>query len=74
MEKLINALIDPHSLPSFGAGAQQAFHVVAPSIPGFGFSDASAIEDFGLKDTAEAFHRLMERLGYQRYVAHGAGW
>jgi hypothetical protein len=70
----VDALTDPQSLPSFGVGAQQAFHVVAPSIPGFGFSDASPAEEFGLKETAEAFDAVMLRLGYGRYVAHGVGW
>ncbi|KAF2465241.1 alpha/beta-hydrolase [Lindgomyces ingoldianus] len=74
IQKIISALTDPHSLPSFGAGAQQAFHVVAPSIPGFGFSDASPNADFGLKETADVFHKVMERLGYERYVVHGSGW
>ncbi|KAF2728167.1 alpha/beta-hydrolase [Polyplosphaeria fusca] len=73
VQKIIDALTDPQSLPSFGAGAQQAFHVVAPSIPGFGFSDASANETFGLKETAVVFNGLMEKLGYSRYVAHGTG-
>ncbi|KAK7189782.1 alpha/beta-hydrolase [Paraphaeosphaeria sporulosa] len=74
VQKIIDALTDPQSLRSFGDGAQQAFHVVAPSIPGFGFSDASSSETFGLKETAEAFSKLMNRLGYDRYVAHGTGW
>lgn len=74
VHRIIDALTDPHSLPSFGAGAQQAFHVVAPSIPGFGFSDASSTEEFGLKETADVFHDVMKRLGYERYVAHGTGW
>jgi pimeloyl-ACP methyl ester carboxylesterase len=74
VQNIINALTDPYSLPGFGAGAQQAFHVVAPSIPGFGFSDASPMETFGLKETADVFHGVMDRLGYTRYVAHGTGW
>ncbi|KAF2022992.1 alpha/beta-hydrolase [Setomelanomma holmii] len=74
VQRIIDALTDPHSLPSFGEGAQQAFHVVAPSIPGFGFSDASSAIDFGVRDTAAVFDRLMARLGYERYVAHGVGW
>ncbi|KAL6706185.1 hypothetical protein ACN47E_005920 [Coniothyrium glycines] len=74
VQRIIDALIDPHSLPSFGSGAQQAFHVVAPSIPGFGFSDASLAEEFGLHGTAEVFNSLMSRLGYDKYVAHGTGW
>lgn len=74
VNKVIDALTDPLSLPSFGAGAQQAFHVVVPSNPGFGFSDASSREDFGLNETAYVFHSVMERLGYEQYVAHGTGW
>ncbi|KAF1996963.1 alpha/beta-hydrolase [Amniculicola lignicola CBS 123094] len=74
VSKCIDALTDPHSLADSGAGTQQAFHVVAPSIPGFGFSDASPREDFGMRDTAGYFHGLMERLGYKQYVAHGTGW
>ena len=74
VQKIIDALTDPQSLPSFGNGAQQAFHVVAPSIPGFGFSDASSVEAFGLEDTADTFAKLMHRLGYDRYVTHGSGW
>ncbi|KAF2455454.1 Alpha/Beta hydrolase protein, partial [Lineolata rhizophorae] len=50
------------------------FHVVAPSIPGFGFSDASVEEGFGLRETARTFDGLMRKLGYERYVAHGTGW
>lgn len=74
VQRIIDALTDPHSLPGFGDGAQQAFHVVAPSIPGFGFSDASMSEDFGLHGTAAVFDGLMARLGYDQYVAHGTGW
>lgn len=74
VQRIIDALTDPHALPSFGDGAQQAFHVVAPSIPGFGFSDASSSEDFGLNGTAAVFDSLMVRLGYNQYVAHGTGW
>jgi pimeloyl-ACP methyl ester carboxylesterase len=74
VHKVIDALTDPQSLPSFGAGAQQAFHVVAPSIPGFGFSDAGTVEEFGLRETAAAFDGVMRRLGYEQYVTHGTGW
>ncbi|KAF2497070.1 alpha/beta-hydrolase [Lophium mytilinum] len=74
--KIIDALTDPVSLPSYGTGAQQAFHVVVPSIPGFGFSDASPVEGFGLRETANAFHEVMARLGYadSGYVVCGSGW
>lgn len=74
MQKIVDALTDPQSLPGFGAGAQLAFHVIAPSIPGFGFSDASTEHGFGAKQTADAFHLLMGKLGYSSYVTHGTGW
>ncbi|KAF2200910.1 alpha/beta-hydrolase [Delitschia confertaspora ATCC 74209] len=66
IQKIISALTDPHSLPSYGAGAQQAFHVVAVSVPGCGFSDASEDAEFGLKGTADIFQSVMENLGYQQ--------
>lgn len=48
--------------------------MIAPSIPGFGFSDASSVLDFGVRETAGMFDALMGRLGYGAYVAHGVGW
>ncbi|KAH8731938.1 Alpha/Beta hydrolase protein [Phaeosphaeriaceae sp. PMI808] len=74
VQRIIDSLTDPYSLPSIGQGAQQAFHVIAPSIPGFGFSDASSSLGFGLKETAAVFNQLMLKLGYNRYVAHGIEW
>lgn len=74
VQRVIDALTDPTSLPSFGMGAGQAFHVVAPSIPGFGFSDSSSELEFGLTGTAALFNQLMIQLGYDNYVAHGVGW
>ncbi|KAF1834099.1 alpha/beta-hydrolase [Decorospora gaudefroyi] len=74
VQRVIDALTDPQSVAGYASGEQQAFHVVAPSIPGFGFSDASTCHDFGLNGTAEVFDALMVRLGYGRYVAHGTGW
>ncbi|KAI4672112.1 uncharacterized protein J4E78_000612 [Alternaria triticimaculans] len=74
VQRVIDGLTDPHSLAGHANSAQQAFHVVAPSIPGFGFSDASMEEGFGLHGTADVFQRLMGRLGYTQFVAHGTGW
>jgi hypothetical protein len=74
VSKIIDALTDPLSLPSFGEGAQQAFHVVCPSIPGFGFSDAAQTEGFGVRETADVFMGLMSRLGYGEFVCAGSGW
>jgi pimeloyl-ACP methyl ester carboxylesterase len=51
-----------------------AFNVVAPSLPGFGFSDASARPEFGLRDTAGLLVELMNRLGYARFVVWGDSW
>ena len=63
-EKVIDALTDPQEVMGYGTGAQLAFHVVVPSIPGFGFSDAAGSEDFGVAETAKAFDTVMGRLGY----------
>lgn len=68
----VSKIIEPLTNPSKGEDLQ-AFHVVAPSIPGFGFSDASPLEGMGLSATAGAFDALMQRLGYEHYVAHGGG-
>jgi pimeloyl-ACP methyl ester carboxylesterase len=48
-----------------------AFHVVAPSIPGFGFSPAPERPGFGPVRAAHAFNKLMQQLGYVRYVVQG---
>jgi len=45
-----------------------SFHVVAPSVPGFGFSDAIMHEGFGARETAKVFDALMRKLGYTQYV------
>lgn len=74
VSKVIEALANPVTMPSIGVGAHQAFHVIAPSIPGFGFSDASPLEGFGPRATADMFDALMKRLGYNEYIVHGAGW
>lgn len=47
---------------------RQAFHVVAPSIPGYGFSDYSKKVGFGLEQHAQCFAILMKKLGYEKYV------
>ncbi|KAH6706704.1 hypothetical protein VD0002_g1286 [Verticillium dahliae] len=51
-----------------------AFHVVAPSLPGFGFSDFSKKKGFGIDQHATCFAMLMERLGYNEYVCQGGDW
>ena len=51
----------------------QAFHVVAPSLPGYGFSSAPTQPGFGIRAIAATVNELMLKLGYGRYVAQGAG-
>jgi pimeloyl-ACP methyl ester carboxylesterase len=51
-----------------------AFHVVAPSLPNFGFSEAICQPDFGLKEYAQTCHQIMQALGYTRYAAQGGDW
>ncbi|OHW96422.1 epoxide hydrolase [Colletotrichum incanum] len=54
--------------------SRQAFHVVAPSIPGYGFSEYSTKAGFGLEQHAQCFAILMEKLGYEKYVCQGGDW
>lgn len=51
-----------------------AFHVVVPSLPGFGFSDRPAAPGWGTERIAAAWVELMGRLGYDRFLAHGGDW
>ena len=66
--KLIGPLTDP---TRYGGRAEDAFDVVIPSLPGFGFSGRPSEIGWGLERTARAFDALMKRLGYTRYVAQG---
>ncbi len=65
VEHLVGPLTNPpdSSLP--------AFHVVAPSIPGYGFSPAPRRPGFGYRQAGAAFHALMLKLGYKKYVFQG---
>jgi pimeloyl-ACP methyl ester carboxylesterase len=56
------------------ADPADAFHVVAPSLPGYGFSDKPATTGWTVERTAVAWAELMARLGYPRYGAHGVDW
>ncbi|GAA3491647.1 epoxide hydrolase [Streptomyces cremeus] len=51
-----------------------AFHVVAPSLPGFGYSDRPDATGWGTEKIAAAWVELMGRLGYDRFLAHGGDW
>lgn len=72
--KVIQSLCEPITTPPLGDPDAQAFHVVCPSIPGFGFSDMSLDGQFGIDGTADTFHLLMTRLGYSHYMVHGTCW
>jgi pimeloyl-ACP methyl ester carboxylesterase len=64
----VQKLLQPLTHPPAGA---PAFHVIAPSIPGFGFSPAPTAPGFGLIEAGAAFNDLMHQLGYTRYVVQG---
>jgi pimeloyl-ACP methyl ester carboxylesterase len=69
--KLIGPLTDP---TKYGGRAEDAFDVVIPSLPGFGFSDRPTDAGWGLERIGSAFDVLMKRLGYTHYVAQGGDW
>lgn len=69
--QVIGPLTDP---TAYGGKAEDAFHVVIPSLPGFGFSDKPTEPGWGLPRIANAWAGLMARLGYSRYVAQGGDW
>ena len=66
--KVIAPLTQPEK---FGGDAADAFHVICPSIPGYGFSKAPTAPGFQPKACAELFMELMATLGYERYFAQG---
>lgn len=70
-QKVIGPLTDP---AAHGGDAADAFHVVCPSLPGYGFSDKPARPGWGVERIADAWGTLMRRLGYARYVAQGGDW
>ena len=69
--KVIGPLTDP---VAHGGDAADAFHVVAPSIPGYGFSGPTVGPGWGPERIAAAFAEIMERLGYGHYGAGGGDW
>jgi len=69
--KILGPLTDP---TAHGGKAEDAFHVVAPSIPGYGFSDKPTEHGWGVPKIAMAWITLMQRLGYERWVAQGGDW
>lgn len=69
--EVIDALTDP---VAHGGREEDAFHVVCPSLPGFGFSGKPTSTGWGVMKIAEAWNTLMVRLGYERYFAQGGDW
>jgi pimeloyl-ACP methyl ester carboxylesterase len=69
--KIIPALTDP---TAHGGQASDAFHVVCPSLPGYGFSGKPKQSGWTVEKIARAWSELMLRLGYQRYYAQGGDW
>src|SRR5215208_1548789 len=69
--KIIGPLTDP---TAHGGSAEDAFHLVIPSMPGYGFSGKPASTGWGPERMGRAWAELMKRLGYSRYVAQGGDW
>jgi pimeloyl-ACP methyl ester carboxylesterase len=67
----IGPLTDP---PAHGGDARDAFHVVCPSLPGYGFSDKPSQPGWDIERIAAAWTALMSQLGYERYGAQGSDW
>ncbi len=69
--KIIGPLTDP---VAHGGDARDAFHVICPSLPGYGFSGKPTGTGWGVEKIAEAWQVLVRRLGYDRYGAQGGDW
>ena len=69
--KVIEPLTNP---TAFGGRAEDAFHVVCPSLPGYGFSGRPTRTGWNVDRIAVAWETLMQRLGYRRYGAQGGDW
>ena len=69
--KIIEPLADP---AAHGGDANDAFHIVCPSLPGYGFSGKPQTSGCGVGKIAEVWDALMARLGYERYFAQGGDW
>ncbi|HXW38860.1 MAG TPA: epoxide hydrolase [Acidimicrobiales bacterium] len=69
--EVIGPLTDP---VTHGGDPADAFHVVCPSLPGYGFSDKPTDTGWGVEHIARVWAQLMDRLGYERYGAQGGDW
>ncbi|HZR79970.1 MAG TPA: epoxide hydrolase [Candidatus Binatia bacterium] len=68
---VVPRLTDPEA---YGGLASDAFHVIAPSLPGYGFSEPTRSVGWDVDRIARAFVELVRRLGYDRYAAQGGDW
>src|SRR5918992_3628650 len=69
--KIIDPLVNP---TAYGGSASDAFDVVIPSMPGYGFSGKPTTPGWGPERMGRAWAELMQRLGYTRFVAQGGDW
>ena len=69
--KVIDPLVDP---VAHGGDGADAFHVICPSLPGYGFSDQPAQTGWGVDKIAKIWDELMVTLGYKNYFAQGGDW
>lgn len=69
--KIIGPLTDP---TAHGGSATDSFHIIAPSLPGFGFSERPSEQGYSPEKMAHMLAALMERLGYERYGIAGGDW
>ena len=69
--KVIGPLTDP---TAYGGRAEDAFDLVLPTYPGYGFSGKPKDANWGPAHVAQAWHELMQRLGYTQYVSQGGDW
>ncbi|QQD19189.1 epoxide hydrolase [Spongiibacter nanhainus] len=69
--EVIEPLTDP---TQYGGDEQDAFHLVLPSLPGYGFSGKPSSKGWGVERVASAWDTLMQRLGYSSYIAQGGDW
>ena len=70
-EQVLGPLTDP---PAYGGDPADAFDVVVPSLPGYGFSGKPASTGWDIHRTARAWAELMTRLGYRKFLALGSDW
>lgn len=68
-------VLGPLSNPAvYGGDPADAFHLVVPSLPGYGFSGSTRTRGVSIHRTADMFVEMMDRLGYDRFFSHGGDW